>query len=124
LHDNGKTKRRVELGDVTITELPELPSLAELEGTIVGVGFDPGRNEVRIKADSQFSSWDATDEQVDTALNMRRTTVRVLGVNDGKRVRLVTMARASAPRFQVTPEAIDEHIFKKWSGAFKRLANK
>ena len=52
LHDNGTTKRRVEIGDVNLTEIPlDLPFLLGIEGNVVGVGFDPGRNEVRVKPD-------------------------------------------------------------------------
>jgi hypothetical protein len=123
LHENGRTKKHVEIGDVNFTEMPpDMPSLVELEGNVVGVGFDPGRSEVRIKGDSSTFNLDATDEQVEAALGMRRAKIRALGVHDGSRARLLTVARASAPRFKVTPEAIEEQVFKRWAGVFARLA--
>jgi hypothetical protein len=122
-HENGTVKKRVEFGDIEVAEIPaDLPSLVQYEGSIVGVGFEPGRSEVRVKSDAGIPSLDATDEQVETALQMRRAKVRVLGVNDGKRSRLLRMARARDPQFKVTPEAIEEYIYKKWAGVFARLS--
>jgi hypothetical protein len=123
LHHNGDSRKRVEIGSITIPEVPDLPSLMELEGSVIGVGFDPGRSEVRIKAeDSNLSPFGATDEQVNEALLMRNATVRALGVSDGKRTRLLALSRASSPRFKMTPEDVEKHIFGRWSGVFARLA--
>src|SRR5271157_48892 len=123
LHENGTTKKRVEIGDVRLTEVPEeFPSLRELEGSVVGVGFEPGRPEVRVKAGATGAGFDATAEQVEMALAIRKDNVRALGIYDGKRTRLLNITRASTPRFQVTPQAIEEHIFKRWDGVFARLA--
>jgi len=124
LHENGITRKRVDIGDVRRTDVPpDLPALLEVEGNIVGVGFEPGRTEVRIKSKTGTApSLDATSEQVEAALDMRKTIVRVLGVHDGRRSRLLTLARAADPRFKITAETIEEHIFKRWSGVFARLA--
>ncbi len=122
-HENGTVKKRVEFGDIDVVEVPpDLPSFVQCEGSIVGVGFEPGRSEVRIKSDIAIPSLDATDVQVETALNMRRSKVRVLGVYDGKRARLLQMARTRDPKFKVTPEAIKEHIFDRWAEAFEQLS--
>ncbi len=123
LHENGTTKKRVEIGDINLTEVPgEFPSLRELDGSVVGVGFEPGKSEVRMKSESATATFDATDEQVERALEVRKEDVRSLGVYDGKRTRLLHIAKASEPRFQVTEEAVEEHIFGRWSGVFARLA--
>jgi hypothetical protein len=122
-HENGLVKKRVEFGDIDVAEVPpDLPSLVQYEGSIVGVGFEPGRSEVRIKSDTATPSLDATDTQVDMALQMRRAKIRVLGVHDGKRSRLLQMARARDPKFKMTPEAVKEHIFDKWAEAFEQLS--
>src|SRR5581483_6863356 len=102
--------------------LLDIPSLVQFEGNIVGVGFEPGRSEVRIKSDAGMPSLDATDEQVEAVLQMRRTRIRALGVRDGKRFRLFRIARARDPQFKVTPEAIEEHLFKRWAGVFEVLS--
>jgi hypothetical protein len=122
-HENGITKGHVEIGDVRLAELPEdLASLREYEGNIVGVGFEPGKPEVRVKTESATASLDATNEQVEMALNMKKEKVRVLGVNDDKRTRLLNIVDVRKPRRKVSDEAIEEHIFKRWSGVFARLA--
>jgi hypothetical protein len=124
LHDNGTEKKRVTISDISLTDIPpsDMPSLVEYEGSVVGVGFSPGRSEVKVKSDSSSPSLDATDEQVVAALQMRKANIRVLGVHDGKRARLLSIANASSPRFKITPEEIEKHIFKRWEGVFARLA--
>jgi hypothetical protein len=123
LHENGRVKKSIDVGDLEFTDVPSfLPSLVEVEGSVVGVGFEPGRTEVRIKTEAIAPSLDATDEQVESALQMRKARVRALGVHDGKRARLLKIARARDPKFKVTPEAIEEHIFKRWAGVFEKLS--
>jgi hypothetical protein len=122
-HENGHVKKRVEFGDIEVAEVPpDLPSLVQYEGSVVGVGFEPGRSEVRIKSDAGIPSLDATEEQIEAAWQMRRSKIRALGVHDGKRSRLLQMARVRDPKFKATPEAIKEHIFDKWAEAFEQLS--
>jgi hypothetical protein len=122
-NENGTTKKLVEIGDVRLAEFPgELPSLREHEGVIVGVGFEPGRTEVRLRTDSSSPNLDATSEQVDMALTMRKGKVRVLGVNDGKRTRLLRLIDAAKPRFAMTDADVEEQIYRRWSGVLARLA--
>jgi hypothetical protein len=119
---NGHAKH-IEIGDIHLAEMPgEPPSLRQYEGNIIGVGFEPGRSEVRIRTELATPILDATNEQVEMALAIRKAKIRVLGVNDGKRTRLLTIADAHAPQFQRTPASIEEHIFKRWNGLFERLA--
>lgn len=123
LYENGAVKKHIEIGDVNLTELPEEPpTLREVTGSIVGVGFEPGRSEVRVKGEAAFLSFDASDEQVETALAIRKETVRSLGVHDGKRARLLQIIPSSAPRFQVNDRTVEEYIFKRWNGVLARLA--
>jgi len=125
LHDNGATKRRVDIGDLRLAEMPlELPSLRKLDGRIAGVGFEPGRTEVRVKSNAgTAATLDATAEQVDAALRMRNEDVRILGVSDGKRTRLLNVVNARTPEFKITDEAVETHIFKRWERVFARLAS-
>ena len=37
-------------------------------------------------------------------------------------VRPLRIGKSTAPRFVMTPQAIEEHIFQKWEGLFARLA--
>ena len=122
-HNNGTMRRRVEIGDMKVTDLPsELPSFREVQGNVVGVGFEPGKSEVRLKSEFGTPIFDAAPEQVEVALSLRKAGVRVFGIQDGRRTRLLRIAPASEPRFEVSKEAIEEHIFKRWSGVFERLA--
>ena len=123
LYENGVLKKTVEIGDVRLAEMPEeFPSLREVEGQIIGVGFEPGRSEVRVKGETATVGFDASDESVEKALAVRRENTRLLGVYDGKRTRLLRIQKASEPRFAVTKEAVEEHIFQRWNGVFARLA--
>lgn len=125
LYPNGAAEpsKRVVIGHVELPDIPlDLPSFLELEGDLIGVGFDPGRSEVRLKGEASTVALDANEQQVNTALNMRNRTIRVLGVQDGKRARLLRITLASSARYKVTPEAVEENIYRKWSGVFARLS--
>lgn len=122
-HENGTVRKRVEIGDVKLMEIPaEFPFLREVEGSIIGVGFDPGKTEVRIRGESASANFDANEEQVEAALAIRHNPVRTIGIQAGKHSRLLRIQKATEPRFAVTADAIEEHIFKRWSGVFARLA--
>lgn len=100
----------------------ELPYLQELIGWVTGVGFDPGRVEVRLKFDSQFLSFSATTDQVEKGLELREQEVRALVVRGGQTNRLLRLERHTDPRFQLTPELQEEYLFERWDGLLKRLA--
>jgi hypothetical protein len=123
LYENNALQKTVTIGEVKLAELPsEFPYLRELEGSIVGVGFDPGKSEVRIKSETAVIGFDATDLQVERALEIRKEDARLFGITDGKRSRLLRIEKAGAPRFIPTRDAIEEHIFSRWDGVFARLA--
>src|SRR5207253_5382899 len=49
---NGKEQRFVEFGQAHLSEAPaDMPRLVEILAQVVGVGFEPGKNEVRLKAE-------------------------------------------------------------------------
>jgi len=123
LHENGATKKHVEIGDLALTDLPlGLPSLREFTGNVVGVGFPPGKPEVRVKSGPVSTALDADEPQVDTALQLRKDAVRLLGVDDGSRKRLLRIERATDQPFKMTHQSIENHIFKRWSNVFARLS--
>jgi hypothetical protein len=123
LYEGGTLRKHVEIGNVTLAEVPEeFPFLREIDGHIVGVGFEPGKPEVRIKGDAAIAIFGANAEQVEAALAIRHDAVRVFGVHAGKHSRLLRIGKSSDPRFVATPQAIEEHIFQKWEGLFARLA--
>jgi len=123
LHENGRAIDSVEIGDVKLAELPDAPaSLREIEGDVVGVVFESGKQEVRVKGKASTVGFSATNEDVEKALAVRKETVRILGVHDGKHARMLRIEAADKPRFVVTPEAIEEHIYKRWANVFERLS--
>ncbi|MGA1986295.1 MAG: hypothetical protein ABSG72_08495 [Candidatus Sulfotelmatobacter sp.] len=123
-HLNGRSIRRVDIGQVQLTTLPVgLAYLRKAEGDIVGVGFDPGRNEVRVKPESgNLAVLGSASEQVDGALEMRHSKVRTLSVQTVKGVRLISLRRASDPAFKFDPETATRQIFTRWDKVLKKLA--
>jgi len=123
MHENGVVKRTVDIGDLKISETLDLAYLRTLEGDIIGVGFDPGKNEVRIKLESgNTSSLGSSSETVNQALNMRHTKVRTLAVHTSKGTRVITLKRASDPRFRFDSKSASEYIFKRWDNVLRQLA--
>jgi hypothetical protein len=123
IYDDDVVTKRIEVGDVRLPEVPEeFPFIREIDGNVVGVGFEPGRSEIRIKGEGPVTAFDADAAQVEKALELRHEQVRTLGVHANKHTRLLRLTRTSEPRFTATPDMIEEHIFKKWSGVFARLA--
>ncbi|MGB8773101.1 MAG: hypothetical protein WCC78_03105 [Terriglobales bacterium] len=122
--DNGHVRKSVDIGDLKFVELMgDLPMLEELAGSIIGVGFDPGKNEVRLKTETNPSaSISADPDAVERALTRRHEKVRTLAVRQGTKMRLLSLKKASEPRFRLTSEAVEEHIFKRWYVVLERLA--
>lgn len=123
LHDNGREIHKpVVIEGMELQELPEdLPYLQELTGNVIGVGFEPGRTEVRIKGEADQVTLPANSMQVEAALELRHAEVRTLSIA-GKHARLLRVQAADAPPVIATPEFIEEYIFKRWDEALRRLA--
>ncbi len=118
---DGEEKRHVVFGSVSLPEpITELPYLAEVVGNVIGVGFEPGRNWVRVKGKDGDISVSAPAESVDRALEMRNSDVRLLYVflPDGNR-KLLRIDRSSATRSHLN---VDEFVFKKWRSVLESLA--
>ncbi len=121
LHENGRSIKRIEFGSMRLPELPtELPYVVEIIGRVIGVGFEPGRPEVRLKSEEEQIIVPATSEQVDKALEFRSTKVRALILKHGSfRTRLLKIEDDSLPRFRGDRET---YVFKRWDGLLRRLA--
>jgi hypothetical protein len=124
LLEGGQRKKVVEVGEVKRTDLPpELPYLRTLEGNVVGVGFEPAKNEVRIRTEAIASiTVTAKADDVNKAFEMRKEKVRTMAVQIGKQTRLISLKRAADPRFKFEPDAAKKHIFEKWDNVLKALA--
>jgi len=97
----------------------ELPHLCEVVGNIVGVGFDPGRNEVRLKYADRQLTLSATASQVDRALLLRHAEVRILAMISEPHSRLLRIQDAET-EWSIPPR--EDAVFKRWDGLLGRLA--
>lgn len=124
LHSNGTPIRRIEVGEVKLTQMPnELPFLRRSTGNIVGVGFEPARSEIRVKPDvGAITSAPANDKEVDRALEMRHEKIRILTVHTSKGTRLISLNRASDPSYKFEPEQARKRIFTRWESVLSALS--
>jgi hypothetical protein len=123
-HANGRPIKEVRVGAIKLTSMPsELPYLQELTGNIVGVGFDPGRSEVRVKPEGgNVANISATNEEVDRAIDVRHEKVRTLAIHTSKGMRLISLKRASEPRAAFDPETARRQIDERWREVLRELA--
>ena len=99
--------------------ITELPHLAEVVGSVIGVGFEPGRNFVRIKGENGEITLSASAESVNKALEMRASDVRALYVLQDDSQKLLHLDRPSEARQRLD---VDEFVFRKWHSVLERLA--
>ena len=121
LHSNGNMLREVEFGEINLPEIPaELPFLIRCTGKIIGVGFEPGKGEVRVKTGNNCTlTFSANDKQVDSALDLRYSEIRAVGVVQGATHRLLILQASHLPIFHSTRETA---VFDRWDGVLRRLA--
>ena len=120
LQDHEEVKR-VEFGMADLAaEVFGLPYLTEFIGRVTGVGFEPGRNQIRFQTETgQDLTIAATGEQVNYALEYRSEPVRVLMLQaEFRRVLWLQVETDSPPRLRV-----EHFIFKRWDGLLRKLAN-
>jgi len=120
LHRNGAVLKHVSFGEALLPELPpELPYIGQHSGEIVGVGFEPGRPEVRMKTDTGTLTLVATSEQVEAALRLRHLKVRAVTLVQGSLHRLLVLQESNLPLARLSRE---EAIYDRWQTVLKRLA--
>jgi len=123
LRIDGVVRREVHLGVVSIApEISDSPYLIELSGSIIALGFDPGKHFVRIKTSDSSASevtLTATKEQVLQALEARESTVRLLGVCHLGGRKLLRVQRASDRPVRLD---VNTFVFEKWHSLLARLA--
>ena len=103
----------------------ESPSLDEIEGSIIGVGFEPGRWEVRIMDSLARHPVNclANSKLVEDAIALRSKRIRVLTVSNGARVRLLRLQDADAPTIELSEAQRQELVFGRWDDLMRRLAD-
>ena len=120
LHENGRPIRNVEVSKLQLPEQQSpLPAFVLAEGRVAGVGFDPGRCEVRIKGEDGFQlSAAATARQVDQALGLRSQNVHVVAVTTAAGARLLTI---ETDTMRVKRPSLDD-LFDQWEETYRALA--
>lgn len=120
----GDRVKTVEVGDVTLSELPVgAPFLDEFSGTLVGLGFEPGPTEFRLRMESGFIRvCAATPEQVDEAIVYRSQQVRVMVARSHGTERLLWFRPVEAARRRVPLDEAADYLMTTWDGLLKRLA--
>jgi hypothetical protein len=116
-----KEVRKVEFGTPDLAaEVFGLPYLSEFVGRVTGVGFEPGRNQIRFRMENgQDVTIGATGRQVDFALENRSEPVRVLMLQSEIKKVLWIQTESESPR-RLNMETF---VFGQWDGLLRRLAN-
>ncbi len=121
LHENGREIKKVEVGRMRLPAVAvPPPALLQTIGSVVGVGFEPGKPEVRIKGEGVAFSAMADERQIEKALSSRGQEVSALAVASEAGTRLVALKTAEEREARRGKAAAA--IFSKWRGAFEALA--
>lgn len=120
LYNDETIIKEVVFAETELLALPKsLPFLCRYVGRIVGLGFEPGKTEVRIQSDSHNLRLSATSEQVEHALHLRTVDVEVTAVSSEAGQRLLIIRDRTIPLEIPTR---DVAIYEKWNELLTRLA--
>jgi hypothetical protein len=118
---DGQVRGQVKIGEMALAQITEPVHLVELWGTLVGVGFEPGRQEIKIRAATgELMTVSAEENQVEAALGLRLQDVYALAVTEPDKTRLLRLG-PDEPE-PSPPDVRADHIFNAWSGLLNRLA--
>ena len=123
VHQNGRELRKVEISSVDLPELPEsVPYLERVvQGTVAGVGFEPGPIEVRIKTAAGILTFAATAEHITQALELRGKIVDAMALY-GITTRLLWIRTHVEGEHEAPHEERVRTIAARWDGVLRRLA--
>ena len=120
---NGKCDKEVTIGEFAVLELPRPgPHLESFVGFVVGVGFEPGKAEVRLKhlSTERQVTCSATPEQVGAAIRLRDLQADAM-ILAGQKCRLLWL-RPSEPGWEPPPaEERTKMVLDKWDDVLRRL---
>jgi hypothetical protein len=124
LFDNGRLISEAAFGTAELPVVPDLlPYLISTPAQVIGVGFETGKTEVRIRTeDGHATTLSATPEQVDAALEIRSGSVHVRAVVNKKSYRLISIRPMSQEPSDLSDGQKTALVFDKWAGLLKRLA--
>lgn len=122
-YSGGRLIRKTELVARESNDMArvEVPRLADIQGRIFGVRFDPPRIDIRDAAGA-IHRCRSTSNLIQTALDLRENPVaaKVLVRRDG--VRLLILRGAGARVFVPTANERRKHLYTKWDGTLRKLA--
>jgi hypothetical protein len=124
LRQDGRELKAISIAHVSLPEVPPaIPYLDEIEGLVVGVGFDPGPYEVKLQGgdNGPAATYAATKELVEKALTLRHAPVRAIVVR-GAAPKLLLIEGAA----EIGPESraadIADQVMTRWDSLLRRLA--
>ena len=112
------------ISDLNLSVLPDIPFLPYLEritGTIVGVGFEPGPSEVRIRDGVSTTVLSATPAQVEASLSLRGEPIIAMVVRRGGTARLIWIRHQNNPIPSLSHDDTIKYVSERWDGVLKRL---
>lgn len=118
---NGSIRREVSFSVADLAaEVFGLPFLMEIVGRVIGVGFDPGRYQVRFLIETgQEMTVASSSRQVEFALENRAVPVRALILVQPESRKLLRLQLEHEPRVRLNHKTF---IFDRWDELLRRLA--
>ncbi len=115
--------KQVQIRDPKLADaVPEMPAVQEYVGRVTGVSFEPGKPRITLlDADGTTLKFDATPAQVERALELRDSEVRLKALV--ARRNRVLLIRASRDRPERTREQVIDSVFADREDLLRRLAN-
>lgn len=115
-----KLVQEVVIGEVKLADEAsfDLPYLLEVRGDVVGVGFEPGRPEVRLRFGDRQVTCTATPSQVQAAIGLRGARVHALAVTRGNAPRLLWIREDGQP----LPTRDVASLVERWDELLRRLS--
>lgn len=113
---------------ISTVDLPqrqeEIPYLRRVSGELIGVGFETGSSEIRLKTVDERLTLDATLEQVESALELRGEPVAAFYVKQPRPIksRLLSISSSTDPMATLTSQEAEDDVFERWKDLLKRLA--
>lgn len=123
---DGREVRTVEFGKAFLPDMVRLPRFRRIEGDIVGLGFEPGRPEVRIRVDARTTLvCPATADQVSKALQLRLAQEKVVAMvvaSDRRVERLLWIRPVSESTARLPQKQVDDYLCRRWDKTLEELA--
>lgn len=111
---------------VTLTDMQKqqasTPSAHLIYGTVVTIGFDPGREFIELNTGNHTARLTCTASQSDDAVALRHSTVECVYASEDNGTVRVLLMRSRSDNRRMSDDEIDSHIHATWGGLFKRLA--